>query len=545
MSSINSTVSQTHEVCNILGTYQLRDEYFTAAVYRNLIVICAINGLSFPFTTLLNAVFILCILLKPNLRRKKSTVLIGYLAVTDLLVGVTVQPKFLVSVLCRMTGRCSSCPVDTVRVYLLRVSCGSSLVHVTLIAWERYIPIKQALQYKLVVTTKRLLAGMIAAWLVSVALICIPFFHVTLSILFYAIEVLISLTAIVHFYIVIYLESMCHCREIKACNPLPQTNRSRKNEFKAAKTTAVIFCCLLIWYGPSFVAIIISKSIFPVKRSNASIWNCIYPWIPTVIMLNSLCNPLIYGWRVKEFRNLIASIFQIFKCWSSNNSQQPEIEMIEIVELNLNRRLTNGSLANRHKSRWNISINTSCEGSEQHKCRCEAAIPWYVGFWANYSELSDLSSEASSRNKEQNRITVTAIVHMQPKPNLRQPEVLNEDVNSLSAAITKNVPGEAKTTQTATFQEDIEKPREAVAEFEQRITRQEMDDKFPSLAAVMTNLKKRTTKPFGCNSRTTYWGRANRQLWIMHLSMLSPRGADPGQMWGIRPLLPSPPREFD
>ena len=115
---------------------------------------CVINALSFHFTVLLIAFFILCILLKPNLRKKKSTILMGYLAVTDLVVGVIVQPVFLVSVLCRIAGQCSGCAVDTARGYLLRVSCGSSLVHATLIAWERYIAIKHALQYKLVVTTK-------------------------------------------------------------------------------------------------------------------------------------------------------------------------------------------------------------------------------------------------------------------------------------------------------------------------------------------------------------------------------------------------------
>ena len=140
-------------------------------------------------------------------------------------------------------------------------------------AWERYIALKRTLQYKLVVTTKRLVAGTIAAWFISIALVCIYFFHVTLAILFHAIQVLISFAAIVYFYVVIYLESKRHYREIKVNKPLSKINRSR--EFRAAKTTAVIFGCLLIYYGPSFVAIIINKSIIPVNGSNATIWVCI------------------------------------------------------------------------------------------------------------------------------------------------------------------------------------------------------------------------------------------------------------------------------
>ena len=415
MSSINSTVSQMHQVCNILGTRQWRDEYFTVAVYKSLIATSVINGVSFPFTALLNAVFILSILFKPNLWRKKSTIMMGYLAVTDLLVGVIVQPMFLASALCQKIGRCSSCAVDTVRAYLLRVSCGSSFVHVTLMAWERYIAVKHALHYKLVVTTKRILAGTIAAWFVSVAFICITFFHVTLSNILLAIELLISFAVIVYFYKVIYLESMRHRREIKASNPLPETNRLRENEFKATKTTAVIFCCLLICYGPSFVVIRIRKFFLPGNSSYATNWAYIYPWIPTLAMLSSLLNPLIYGWRVKEFRDVIASVFQIFKCYSSNTTRQSEVEIIEMVELNADGRLTNGSFADSHRSRCNIAIDTSDEARNQHRCESNTTI-FFAGILdnvdsANDLELNDLSLKANSNKREQNKITVTAKVH--------------------------------------------------------------------------------------------------------------------------------------
>ena len=387
MSSINSTVSQIYQVCNILGTHQWREEYFTAAVYKSLIATSVINGLSFPFTALLNAVFILSILFKPNLRRKKSTIMMGYLAVTDLLVGVIVQPMFLASALCQITGRCSSCAVDTVRAYLLRVSCGLFMSHSS--HGKDTIAVKHARQYKLVVTTKRILAGIIAAWFVSVAFICITFFHVTLSNILLAIELLISFAVIVYFYKVIYLESMRHRREIKASNPLPETNRLRENEFMATKTTAVIFCCLLICYGPSFVVIRIRKFFLPGNSSYATNWAYIYPWIPTLAMLSSLLNPLIYGWRVKEFRDVIASVFQIFKCYSSNTTRQSEIEIIEMVELNADGRLTNGSFADSHRSRCNIAIDTSDEARNQHRCESNTTI-FFAGIPDNVDSANDL-----------------------------------------------------------------------------------------------------------------------------------------------------------
>ena len=498
MSSSNNSVSQLPEFCRFTGLLQWRTEYLTPTVYKNLIVNTIVNGLSFPLTAFFNAFFIACILLKPNLRRKKSTIMMGYLAVTDLVVGAIGQPMFLANVLCQMIGRCSSCTVDIARYYLLRAGCGSSLVHVTLTALERYIAIKHALQYKLVVTTKRLLAGIIAAWFISVALVCVSFLNVTLSMIFHAIEVLICFAAVAFFYIVIYLESKRHYREIKANIPLRNTNLLREREFKAAKTTAFIFGCLLICYGPSFVAIILNKSIFPVSQSNATIWVCINTWIPTLLMLNSLCNPFIYGWRVKEFRDVITSTFEIFKCCSRNDTQQSHIEIIELVELNADGRLPNGSFAHNHKSRWNTSINTSDEASQQNRCRCKAATSFSnVGDnvdSANKSEPNDLFSKTNSLKREPNSIQITAMVHIQPKPNLRQPEVFSDDAGTLSAAITKKISGKATTTETEgkfKSQEDIEKSGKAVAELDKRKTRQEMNDKFPCLAAIIDKLEKK------------------------------------------------------
>ena len=50
--------------------------------------------------------------------------------------------------------------------------------------------------------------------------------------------------------------------------------------------------------------------------------------------------------------------------------------MIEVVELNTDGSLTNGSIADNHKSRRDISSNTSDEASEQNKCRCETVTPF-------------------------------------------------------------------------------------------------------------------------------------------------------------------------
>ena len=170
-------------------------------------------------------------------------------------------------------------------------------------------------------------------------------------------------------------------------------------------------------------------------------------------MFNSLCNPFIYGWRVKEFRDVIASILQIFKCYLMNETQQSEIEMIEMVEHNAGEKLSNGSLAASHKSRWNTPIDTDDGASEQHKCWCKTAIP-FNGIRNNMDsaddlELNSLSSKANSSKREHDTMINTATVHMQSRPNLRQPEGVNDGGCWLfvCSAMTKKIPCKATTTE--------------------------------------------------------------------------------------------------
>ena len=393
MSSINNTMSEISERCRFSDPLQWRYEYLTADLYINLTVTSVINCVSFPFTALLNAYFILCILLKPNLRRKKSIVLIGYLAATDFYVGVIVQPLFLAGVLCRISERCSSWAVDVTRYYLAGVGFVSSFLHITLIAWERYIAIKHSLRYNLIVTTKRPLTGSIAAWFISVALTCTRFVHLRLSRILTAATFLICFTAIVYFYTVIYFESRRHRRQIKATISYQRTNSSKENEFKATKTTVILFGCLLICYGPATLALLYST----LSASDPAMAYC---WIQTLIMLNSLCNPFIYGWYVQDFRYVIPRILQMFRCRStnSNNIQQSEREMIEF---NRSGRLAIERFVLGHNSHLNVSDNSNDETSEQHKCRCKTANS-LVGMRdsANDLALKDLSSKEKATEEE-------------------------------------------------------------------------------------------------------------------------------------------------
>ena len=107
MSATNLTVYHevTHEACEFMRKIRWRNEFFTQSVYTNVLITAIVNAVIFPFTAIFNGAFILCAFYDRTLRRQKSVVLLAFLAITDLLVGVVIQPMFVVSALCRQIGR--------------------------------------------------------------------------------------------------------------------------------------------------------------------------------------------------------------------------------------------------------------------------------------------------------------------------------------------------------------------------------------------------------------------------------------------------------
>ena len=316
MPSTNSTAPQTTDSCTLMAPFAWKDEYLTNTVYINLIISVCINGISFPITTILNGLLIFFIIRRPMLRRKKSTVAIGYQAASDLAVGMIVQPTFVATKLCRITGQCRICTLDSIFYYLIVVTCALSIKHLLLIAWERYIAIKYALRYSSIVTTNRLLVATITMWLLEITLNGLFYFGRISSFTIYnivkLIAIIICLLITVYFYIAIYFESRRHQVLIRAS--MPQQGRNRLKEFKAARTTALVLGFLLTCYAPSCVLATVT-SIFPINLSNGSVWECIFSWTVTFALLNSLVNPLLYGWRVKEIREVVASTFK----WNENS----------------------------------------------------------------------------------------------------------------------------------------------------------------------------------------------------------------------------------
>ena len=146
--NFSSTRSTFHCLYAPLASREVGDSAFDLII--GLITVMA----SFPIV-LLNAFIILAIKQRRELQ-KPSNILLSSMVVTDLLVGAIVMPVyasidfFTVSQVSLRT----SCTLFAVNMFFLLFT--STLHHLTVIAWERYVAVQKCMDYKVIITNGRL-----------------------------------------------------------------------------------------------------------------------------------------------------------------------------------------------------------------------------------------------------------------------------------------------------------------------------------------------------------------------------------------------------
>ena len=116
---------------------------------------------------------------------------------------------------------------------------------------------------------------------------------------------LAAIDVIAYTYCYIFSESRRQKRRLQT-ELLPEEAKKLKKERKAATTLTLIVGTLVITYIPTIVLLLVmdTQKIF---------WNCIilsviWCWVATFRLLGSLCNRIIFFWRVKKLRLAILEI---------------------------------------------------------------------------------------------------------------------------------------------------------------------------------------------------------------------------------------------
>ena len=281
-------------------------------------IFTAVYSVLSPTAFLLNLSVIITITKKRELQRP-SKILLRSMAVSDLLVGGISMPlSAIIGLLLphRILTERQFCTFDLVIFLFSYILYFCSFLHLTMIAWERYMAIRKCMEYKITVTKGRLKILAMIAWVLSIGGVSSVFISMTVvggdGLLLAAeildiissILILCLLIAIVYFYVMVYLS--VRKRELSQIQQVSVLVKA-KLENRVAMTMALVTVVLVISFIPMTVVFILGDY-FQVFRGLLA-WRV----VETLVYLNSIASPLIYCYRDRLFRIAVLEILRIRK----------------------------------------------------------------------------------------------------------------------------------------------------------------------------------------------------------------------------------------
>ena len=288
-----------------------------------LIIITVVHILTFPLTAALNALVMFAVKMNSRLRAHKSNIGLALLALTDFFVGVLAQPTFIALIITLLVDDDSSrsCTLPNFTIAVSRIGVSVSLVHTVLISGERYLAIRHLFAYFSLVTEARLLVASVLAWLLSITL------HIPVTVnesVFLPIKNTLyglCVVLIIFCHVTVYLEIRRHQKHIVAQQVTEEAREQFQKDKKAFKVTFIVIVVLMLCSFP----IVTFTEVLRRYRGKLSLGVFyIYFFLATLMAsLNSFFNPLIYTFRLREFRVALIGLI----CRTVNIAEAEQIEM--------------------------------------------------------------------------------------------------------------------------------------------------------------------------------------------------------------------------
>lgn len=259
-----------------------------------LIITCAINVPSMLVAIVGNSLVLAAILSAPSLR-SPAILLLCNLALSDLLVGLVIQPLFIAHSF-NLTKRL----LTSIWLIMSYSACGISLCTMTAIAVDRFLALHYHLRYSTMVTSFRIKTILTALWLKSFIFSGIYFWSVRIFFLYITIFVCLCLIISVFCYVRIFKivrhqQKKIQCQHQSVNLPQGSTISNLLQLEKSAINSFLFFIVMVLFYTP--VSTYLSL-IYATKDGSHRAWNVAI----TLVFINSSVNPFLYCWRMGDLR---------------------------------------------------------------------------------------------------------------------------------------------------------------------------------------------------------------------------------------------------
>ena len=294
-----------------------------STVFQSIAVFFAALNIFLSFTASLGNTLILLVLHKVSSVHLPTKLMFRCLAVTDLCVGLFVQPIYVMILLDVYAAVITINP--SITHYVVEIQrglsfplCGVSVFTSTAISADRFLALKMGVRYRQVVSLRRVRTAITCFWLIGISVGLLSYFwSVSIAFMVSIIIIALSLVISVFFYTKIYLRLQQHQTQVghvhqgqpnREGNPLIITQYK-----KTVHSIAWVQIAMVVCYFPFIICniIIMIKGWWGASAEN--VWQSTV----TLIYLNSSLNPFLYCWKITEVRQAVKDTVKQLCCSSS------------------------------------------------------------------------------------------------------------------------------------------------------------------------------------------------------------------------------------
>ena len=271
-----------------------------------LVANCVLNGFLSYTAIVLNIITIQALRKTSSLPKTLKTLLLS-LSISDLGVGLLVQPLYVASLAMEITKNSKN--TDNIIAYWAVVKAAAtsgslfafvSFFGVFAITVDRFLAIHLHLRYQELVTQKRVVAAVISLWVCSVSIA--SFLSALVSVFSVMLVVCIITTGLL--YCKIYAAVRHHTNQIHALQVQQVTQNGDIANTARLRKTAVATFYVYILFSVCYLPIACAGLATMIHGKNAFLSHL---WFvtSTVVYLNSSLNPLIYSWKMRHIRQAV------------------------------------------------------------------------------------------------------------------------------------------------------------------------------------------------------------------------------------------------
>ena len=301
------SITFTMMTSNFEANYSSDTEANSKSGFETVVIAnCILNAPLMLLSIIGNALVLVAILKTPSLR-SPSVIFLCSLAVSDLLVGLVVQPGYIVEQMVKTVPKLQEAVGG-----MGFAGCGVSLWTITAITVDRFLALHYHLQYPNLMTTSRAIYTIITIWFIitlfSFSILWSRSIQYFLAAFCNTICLLVCLVCFIKIHRIVRRHQLqIQLQQQAVENSIDTNNHHIRQSTKSAKSIFIYFLVMILCYTPSFFVHIISA----INISNSII---LWTFPITAAFMNSSINPFLYCWRISELRTAVFKTARLLSC---------------------------------------------------------------------------------------------------------------------------------------------------------------------------------------------------------------------------------------